>query len=132
MYGKNDSESKFVPNLISQIRKNPNEIKMTEGNQTRDFIYIKDVVSAYKKVLSSMDLLKDYQEFHIGTGVSTSIKDFTILAKNLLESKTNLLFGAIPYRSGEIMESKIEKCNLQLLGWAPYYPLEKGLKEYIM
>ena len=109
MYGENDSESKFVPNLISEIRKNTNEIRMTEGNQTRDFIYIKDVVSAYRKVLKSIDRLTNFQEFQVGTGNSVSVKELAKLIKEIVKSKTDLKFGAIPYREGEIMESKAEK-----------------------
>jgi len=131
MYGDNDSESKFVPNLISEIKNNVNEIRMTEGNQTRDFIYIKDVVAAYRKVLLSVDNIEDYQEYHIGTGLSTSIKNFTNTVKTILNSKSKILFGAIPYRTGEIMESKAENANLTSLGWKPEYSLERGLKDYI-
>jgi CDP-paratose synthetase len=132
MYGESDSESKFVPNLISQLIKGSEAIKMTKGEQTRDFIYIKDVVSAYRQVLSSIEELSYYEEFDVGTGVETSIKEFTNLTKVILECKTKILFGAIPYREGEIMNSKAENTKLCKLGWKPSFSLEKGLKAYLL
>ncbi|RIV34992.1 NAD-dependent epimerase/dehydratase family protein [Flagellimonas lutimaris] len=131
MYGETDSESKFVPSLVSQITKGSEAIKMTKGEQTRDFIYIKDVVSAYRQVLCSIEELSHYEEFDVGTGVETSIKEFTNLTKAILECETKILFGAIPYREGEIMKSKAETIKLCKLGWKPSFSLEKGLKEYL-
>lgn len=131
MFGKNDAPTKFLPFIVQKIKDNETNIDMTPGEQTRDFIYVKDVVSAYSCVLSSFDNLKNYQEFEVGTGVSTSIRDLVILIKEITNSKSNLNFGKVPYREGEIMESNSNISSLQSLGWNAEYTLKSALKDLL-
>jgi len=131
MYGEGDSLTKFIPQIISKINENISFIELTEGNQTRDFIYIDDVVNAYKIVLKSIDKLTEFQEFDVGTGQSTSIKGMVNLIKKITSCDTDLQFGKIPYRKGEIMESTANIFPLKKLGWNPSFPLEKGIKKML-
>lgn len=131
MYGENDSPTKFLPFIVQKIKENEIDIDMTPGEQTRDFIYVKDVVSAYSCVLNSSNNLKNYQEFEVGTGISTSIRDLVLLIKEITNSKSNLNLGKVPYREGEIMESKSNISSLQNLGWSANYTLLSGLKNLI-
>lgn len=127
MYGDEDSNSKFIPFLLGSLLDNVPELKLTAGEQKRDFIYVDDVVEAYWQILTHIDKAGPYQRYEVGTGIATSIKDFAIKAKELLHSKTKLNFGAIPYKDGEIMESSADISSLQSLGWAPGIGLEKGI-----
>lgn len=131
MFGENDSPTKFVPFLISKLKANQSSLDMTPGDQTRDFIYIEDVVDAFEYVVNLLENLDQFQEFELGTGISYSIKEFAILAKEITNSKTNLNFGTIPYRKGEIMVSELESFSLKNLGWEPSYSLRDGLRKYI-
>ena len=54
-----------------------------------------------------------------------------LLIKDITTSKTQLNFGAIPYREGEIMDSKIESYTLNKLGWKPKYSLKKAVIDFI-
>jgi CDP-paratose synthetase len=132
MYGSNDSENKFIPLIIDKIKKNTKNIDMTSGIQTRDFVYIKDVVTAFDVVLKSWDNLLNYEDFEIGSGISHSVKYLAEIIKKITNSNSELNFGAIAQRKGEIMESHVEKFNLQKYGWMPKFSLEKGLKDYLL
>lgn len=46
-------------------------------------------------------------------------------------SGTELKFGALPYREGEIMESAADIGALERLGWRPNFSLEQGLAHAI-
>ena len=105
---------------------------MTPGEQTRDFIYINDVVNAFYIVLNSCFKLSSFQEFEIGSGKSYSIKEFANIIKTITKSKTDLKFGSLTYRKGEIMESQISNLDIRSLGWKPKYSLKKGLENYIL
>lgn len=118
MFGENDSPAKFIPSLINALSKDELVIDMTPGMQTRDFIYINDVVSAFEVVLNNEDRLTNYQEYEVGTGESFSIKHIAELIKKQTNSKTKLNFGSIPYREGEIMESVSNNNGLLKLGWS--------------
>ena len=54
------------------------------------------------------------------------------LAKEVCgNNKTNLNFGAIPYRKNEVMSSDVNISELRLLGWQPKVSLLDGLKNTI-
>ncbi|GAA3966098.1 NAD-dependent epimerase/dehydratase family protein [Mucilaginibacter dorajii] len=131
VYGENDSESKFVTSVIKQAILNNDEILLTEGLQKRDFIYVDDVANAYISVLKYGNLTHGYNEYEVGTGISIRVKDFVTGIANTANSKSNLNFGAIAVRAGEIEDSSANITALTQLGWAPEYDMNKALKKII-
>lgn len=128
MYGPDDAQNKFIPYIISTLIENKPNIDLSPGGQSRDFIYIDDVVSAYLTVLKSQSFSsKNYLEFEIGTGHLTTIKEIVVIIKEISESQTKLSFGALPYREDEIMQSKAENSELLKLGWNPLHNLKTGI-----
>ena len=131
VYGENDSPSKFIPLVIKKIKNQELNLDLTPGLQTRDFIYVKDVVFAFEHVVNSVEKLCQYQEFDIGTGKNHTIKELAIMIKEITESSTILNFGGLSYRDGEIMESKAGDIGLNRIGWHAKYTLLEGLKKCI-
>jgi nucleoside-diphosphate-sugar epimerase len=131
VFGENDSKDKFIPFLIESMKNNINEISLTEGIHKRDFIYVNDVVDAYMLVLSKSKYLKQFSEFEVGTGVSMEIRDFVIRAHQILNSKTNLLFGSLPTRDDEISDSKANNLDLINLGFIPKTTIDVGISNII-
>jgi len=132
VYGPNDSENKFVPQIIEELKSNKEVVKLTLGEQKRDFIYVTDVAKAYEKILET-NFHKDklFYEFEVGTGIETTIKEFVLKLKSNIGSKSELNFGALPYRENEIMESKANNYGLINLNWRPTFTLEEGIKKTI-
>ncbi|WP_339627066.1 NAD-dependent epimerase/dehydratase family protein [uncultured Winogradskyella sp.] len=131
MFGEHDAPIKFIPFLIDKIKNNEPILDLSPGTQTRDFIYIKDVVTSFECILNSFSVLKEYQEFEVGTGVSYTVKELALLIKEITNSKTQLNFGGIPFRKGEIMESESNIFSLKDLGWEPSFNLQSALKNCI-
>jgi nucleoside-diphosphate-sugar epimerase len=132
IYGPKDESSKFVKFVVDQCINNVSELKLTPGEQKRDFIYVTDVVAAYLCLLRNNDQITDtYTDFELGTGDTITIKYLVELIARLTQTKTRLLFGALPYRNNEIMESRANPTKLKQLGWQPKTSLEHGLKEMI-
>jgi len=132
MYGEKDDTTRFIiPMVISQILKNEKEIKLTKGEQKRDFVYVKDVVDAYYRLFLKKDSFgKGFYDYNIGSGHPTKIREIITLIKKLIGNNvTYLNFEAIPYRENEIMElqSNVEKIK-EDIGWEPKTSLEEGLK----
>lgn len=94
------------------------------GKQTRDFVYVEDVVRANMMAMNR----KAVGEFNVGTGKETDI--------NTLFKKLKKLTGYdLPVRkttapAGEVMRSALnaKKARAQL-GWAPKVKMEDGLKK---
>jgi nucleoside-diphosphate-sugar epimerase len=127
-YGPGDDPVKFVPALLRQFLDNVPEVRLTPGEQKKDFVYVEDVVSALLLILDRCGQgVAPYQEYECGTGEAVSIRQFVETAHALTCSRTRLLFGALPYREHEIMYSCADTLALADLGWSPRYNLEEGL-----
>lgn len=133
-YGKDDDPSKFVSKIIRDLARNESkDIELTLGEQKRSFIHINDVVGAFKVVLENVSKLKDdFTSFQVGSKNQISIHDFVIMVKELsINTKTNLKFGALPYRKNEVMEVNLDVSPLEKLGWSEKVSLRDGLTEAI-
>lgn len=132
MYGPKDSTNKFVPWVLSQLVDEVEEIKLTKGEQKRDFIFIDDVVTAFLTVIKNREQLGNFSEFDVGTGYAISVRSCVTKIKEIYEKQagqthTKLHFGAIPYREGEIMSVVVDNQELLDLGWTPSFSTEEGL-----
>ena len=132
MYGPNDTANKFVPMIIESLSNNVSFLDATLGEQTRDFIFIEDVVKAFNTVLDRFDDIPNkVTEYEVGTGVETSVKNFILEIKELTNSNTEIRFGALPYRNNEIMKSKANNNELEKLGWYPNFSINKGIAKIL-
>ena len=102
-----------------------------DGKQTRDYVYVGDVVraviSAATMTLPRPERL-DTRGFNIGTGVGTSVN---VLAQSLLRAAgVNTPIEYAPARPGEQQHSflNIAKAS-ELLAWKPTMSLDAGLAE---
>lgn len=132
MYGPGDDVSKFTSHVVRNCLDGKASLDLTDGLQKRDFIYINDVVSAYDHLLGGV-LSQDngVVDVGVGTGVATTIRGFAEMVKEASGSGTDLRFGTVPTRTGEMAESKADIRCLQSLGWRPEYNLAAGLKKMI-
>lgn len=131
IYASNDTDRKFVNNIFKQFIDKKELIKLTEGNQKRDFIHISDVVNFYSALLISIENFENgFYQYEIGTGVSTSIKEFILKMNELFKNnKTKLQFGAIDTRRNDIIESKADLSKIPpLIDWQPQIDITNGLK----
>jgi len=99
-----------------------------DGNQTRDFVHVKDLAKANLNALEHNNA--DYKTINIGTGTPISIIDLAeTLAK--LYDKSNLH----PHISGEYRKGDIRHCYAdiqrarKLLSYEPSIDLQDGLTE---
>jgi UDP-glucose 4-epimerase len=90
-----------------------------DGGQTRDFVYVGDVVDALIAAGES-DLTGAY---NVGTGVETSVLDL-LDALELSDHET------APARTGEAQRSAVDPSKLAAdLGWRAKTSLEDGLRQ---
>lgn len=132
MYGPHDDLSKFTSFVINKCVRHESEIPLTRGEQLRDFIYIDDVVDAYKTIVNHVPFIdKGFVEFELGSGNAITIKQFVSMVHEFSQSKSKLLFGALPYRENEAMLSKADLTGLSKLGWNCKTSLEQGIRSII-
>ncbi|MES2454329.1 MAG: NAD(P)-dependent oxidoreductase [Bacteroidota bacterium] len=132
VFGPLDSENKFVTSVIHQLIKGNNEIKLTEGLQKRDFVYVEDVANAYIKILKNANLSKlNYQEFEVGNGFSITVREFVQRVAEFIGSSSKLSFGALPPRIGDIEDSFADLTALKKIGWYQSFQLDVALKKIV-
>ena len=127
-FGYNDNP-KLVPYLIKSVLNNK-KIILEQGEQEWDFIYVKDVVSAYIKAIKFCTNSKRniYEEILIGTAKKTSIKEITNIINNLYGKKMITLEK--DYQPNQIFEAYVDNSKAKnMLQWLPQYSIEDGLTE---
>jgi len=105
LFGEYQDENKFVQYVINQL-KNNNDLKMTPGEQTRDFIYIQTFIELLLELIQSNDYSFG-DIYNIASGESLSLKEFVLTLKDILKSESKINFGALEYRENEIMNFNV-------------------------
>ena len=118
-----------ILSIFSTQIKNGNGINIFEdGKETRDFVYIDDVVDA--TILGIEKEEANNEVFNVGTGVAT---DVISVATNLIKNYGVDVPVAVSgnYRLGDIRHNyaDLTKINSKL-GFTPKYSFEDGLKEF--
>jgi dTDP-L-rhamnose 4-epimerase len=113
----------------SRILNDRPPVVFEDGNQTRDFVHVKDVVQAI-----SLALVKDEANghvFNVGTGRPTSIKDVALLLSRKLRR------NIAPQIEYKFREGDVRHCYADIskikehLGYAPSVELETGIDDLI-
>ena len=95
-----------------------------DGMQTRDYVYVADVVAAN---LAALDYAGSEQAFNIGTQTETNVVD--LLASAQAVAGTAVTSEHRPPRLGELDRSCLD-CSLAAaeLGWRPQVDMDEGLR----
>ena len=104
-------------------------IVFEDGEQTRDFVHVSDIVQANLRAMDSD--AGDFETFNIGTGVPTSVNQIAkMLADGLGKQIPAQIAGK--FREGDIRHciADISKAR-KLLGYKPAVSLQKGIPELL-
>ena len=118
-----------ILSIFSTRIKNGNGINIFEdGLESRDFVYIEDVVEATCKAIE-MDEAND-QVFNVGTGQSTTV--LTVAAKLLENYKVSVDVGISgQYRIGDIRHNFADLTKIkEKLSFEPSYSFEEGISHF--
>ena len=101
-----------------------------DGEQTRDYVYVKDVVSA--NLLASEMVLKpapniDAVAFNVGTGVGTSVNRLADVLESIAEDRPGRVYREP--RAGELRHSTLDVSRFAERGWSARHTLKDGLRD---
>jgi UDP-glucose 4-epimerase len=121
-----EGEAGVVAIFIQKMLNGEQPIINGNGRQTRDFVYVDDVVEAN---LSAM--AQEVQgTYNVGTGVETSINDLFRILADLTKASCKEVHG--PAKKGEQARSVIDSNRIrQELGWEPRVELPEGLRRTV-
>jgi UDP-glucose 4-epimerase len=115
-----------VPIFIERALKNEPIQIFGDGGQTRDFVYVKDIVAANRFVA---DNKAAHGVYNVGYGGSMSINDLAKQIIALTGSRSEIVYQ--PQRPGDVRHSRASAAKLMALGWNPAHNLKDGLASTI-
>lgn len=111
-----------VPIFIEKALKNEDITVYGDGSQTRDFIYVKDIVGALSFVVETPEAVGT---FNAGYGGQITIED--LANKIIAETGSTSKVLHLPERAGDVKHSRASSDKLRAAGWKPKHTLEEGL-----
>jgi UDP-glucose 4-epimerase len=121
----NSEYAAVIPKFILNTINNKPSIIYGDGNQTRDFTYVADVVQANIKAAESSAT----GVFNIGSGRNITINGLVNSIMSIMQK--NLLPLYKETRAGDVKDSLADISKARSFDYLPEYSLETGLKETI-
>lgn len=118
-----------IPKWIEAIREDePLEI-FGDGEQGRDFTYVKNVVEANVLALAC-DYFNGHNVYNIACGKRTTLNDLAEMLQLVLHKKATVVKS--PDRPGDIKNSLADITKARLdLGYKPQYTMQEGLQDWL-
>jgi UDP-glucose 4-epimerase len=120
-----------IYDFLNKLRKNPSKLEVLgTGQQSRDFVYISDMVAALLAAASTPEAAG--QEFNVGTGVTTSVAEVAKILIEILGLNTEISFKGGEAWAGDMDKTLADNSKaVNILQWKPQVTLKEGLKKLI-
>tara|TARA_Y100001968_G_scaffold333747_1_gene398991 strand:+ start:196 stop:1125 length:930 start_codon:yes stop_codon:yes gene_type:complete len=130
VYGENQNPTKLIPFVIDSCIKDI-DFDLTEGNQYREFIHIKDLVELINSIANSSKSRINGNIYDVKSGDVFTVFEIVNLIKEIV-GKGRPRFGRFEKRDSDIKLLYSASNNLYKdLGWQKKIPIEEGLKSII-
>ncbi|QDA31785.1 SDR family oxidoreductase [Thermococcus indicus] len=130
VFGPRQSANQYagvISIFINRALKNEPLVIFGDGKQTRDFIYVKDVVRA--NILAAESRRSNGRVFNVATGRQTTILELAMKIIEITGATSSILFDKP--RPGDIRHSLADISEIKSLGFEPEFSLEEGLKKTV-
>ena len=117
-------DGRVVSNLIVQALKGEDITIYGDGQQTRSFCYVDDLIEAMMRMMSSDETVTG--PINIGNPGEFSIRELAELVISLTGTQSKLINQQLPPDDPKQRRPDIKLAN-DLLGWRPTVPLRDGL-----
>ena len=119
-------DGRVVPNFITQALQNEPITVYGDGNQTRSFCYVSDLVEGiYELMISGIN-----EPVNLGNPEDHTILEFAEIIKKLAKSKSKIVFKKLPVDDPHVRCPDIGKAKKEL-GWEPKTGLKEGISKTI-
>ena len=119
-------DGRAIPNFINQAIMNKKFSIYGDGNQTRSFTYIDDLILGIDKLL-----LYNYSlPMNIGSSQEYSINEIVDVIKSLIDCDGDIIYSKLPENDPKVRRPDITLAKT-ILNWEPKINLRKGIKKTI-
>ncbi len=132
VYGPRQDESSpyasVIPRFVTAIASGDRPQVVGDGKQTRDFVYVEDVVDAF--ALAATATGAEGETFNVASGEGTSVLELLDQVSGIIGSRTVPEF--LPERPGDVKHSLASVSRARSnLGFAPRVGIEEGLRRTV-
>ncbi|MCK4376807.1 MAG: SDR family oxidoreductase [Actinomycetia bacterium] len=127
-YGKRmkKDDGRAIPTFTYQALKGADITVFGDGNQTRSFCHVSDMIDGIYKLMMS-----DYvPPINLGNPNEITILELAKYIKKITNSKSKITFHPLPENDPKTRKPDISKAK-KILGWEPKINFEKGMEELI-
>lgn len=128
LYGENDNEQTMILSILKCMM-NDMPCRMTQCIQLWDFLYIEDAIDG---IFRLMNIPCEDGAYNFGSGDIRPLKEFVMEMYRITNSKSQLIFGAVPYPDTGMVNvcpdiSKLQKQT----GWTARTVFADGIQKII-
>ncbi len=134
VYGPGQSLSNPYTGILSifstRMRQDASINIFEDGKESRDFVYIDDVVTATKAAIEHPDMQLQ-QVFNVGSGVGTDVLTIANTLRQHFDAKSEITVSG-QYRVGDIRHNVADLSKAQdVLGFQPTVDINQGLQKFV-
>lgn len=118
------SHAPVVPQFLHQASGHGSIVIFGDGQQTRDFVYVDDVVAALIAASEVQGVTRC--TINVGSGVETSIQQLVKIILQLTQSSSNIIYSPIEGGGVSRLQADLTLAK-DLLGYVPQTSLTEGL-----
>lgn len=131
VYGPNEKFKEKYANIITQfiwdMKKDVSPIIYGDGEQTRDFTYVNDIIQAITLFTNSEF---KYDIYNVGTGVSYSFNQIIDILNDLMNKNIKPVYVKNPIKN-YVKDTLADISKIQKVGYDPQYSIEEGITKLI-
>ena len=128
-YGAGQLPDMFMSALLHALKEGQ-PFPMTQGEQTRDFIYIDDLVEALVRAATASEAAGLI--VNIGSGESVTVRHVARVAERVIGAFGLLQIGAVDLRQTEATSYSVDLSQARrVLGWGAVRSLEQGIADTV-
>jgi dTDP-glucose 4,6-dehydratase len=118
-------DGRVVPNFIQQALRGEPLTVYGDGQQTRSFCYVDDLIEGIVRLLAS----DEHLPVNIGNPVEVTILEFAQKINQIVKNKAGILFKEADRLESDPQRRRPDITRARtILGWEPHISLEEGLR----
>ena len=126
----NKNDGRVVSNFINQALENRDITIYGDGEQTRSFCYVDDLIRGLILLMNSETSEKTVLPINLGNPTELTMLELASIIIDMTDSKSEIVFKELPKDDPMQRKPDISKAKT-VLGWEPKVILNKGLEKTI-
>ncbi|MGB3345707.1 MAG: UDP-glucuronic acid decarboxylase family protein [Candidatus Humimicrobiia bacterium] len=119
-------DGRVIPTFVNQALKGEDITVFGDGNQTRSFCHVSDMIEGIYKLMMSDYILP----INLGDPDEMTILELAKYIKKITNSKSKIVFHPLPENDPKTRKPDISRAK-KILEWEPKISFEKGMEGFI-